>query len=116
MHNDPLYPGFRRRWRPRYLLYALLALGVFLAMGWLVQWLWNAILPQVAAVGPLRYWQALGLLLLSRILFGGWRGRRAHRGGAHWHGKWQHMSEEERERYRSAFRDRCRRRDSSDES
>ena len=116
MHNDPLYPGFRRRWRPRYLLYALLALGVFLAMGWLVQWLWNAILPQVAAVGPLRYWQALGLLLLSRILFGGWRGRRAHRGGVHWNGKWQHMSEEERERYRSAFRDRCRRRNPSDES
>lgn len=40
-----------------------------------VMLLWNAILPSLLAVGRLGFWQALGLLLLCRILFGGLRGR-----------------------------------------
>ncbi len=116
MFNESPSSGFRRRWRPIYLLYALLAVGGFLAMGLVVQWLWNAILPQVAGAGHLGYWQALGLLALSRILFGGWRGRRHYRGGPsqHLRAKWRHMSDEEREQFKTAWRDRCRRRDAGE--
>ena len=54
--------------------------------------LWNAILPEVVDAKPLSYWQALGLLLLSRILFGGFR---FGGGGAPWgrkrRGRWANL-------------------------
>lgn len=33
--------------------------------------LWNTILPQVTQLSKISYWQALGLMILCRILFGG---------------------------------------------
>jgi len=33
--------------------------------------LWNWILPSISSLQPLTYWQSMGLLALSRILFGG---------------------------------------------
>lgn len=86
--------------------YALLTLVVML--------LWNAILPEVTGVRPLNFWQALGLLLLCRILFGGfrYRGRKATRWRqkrAAWREKWMNMSEEERAAFREQWRERCHR-------
>lgn len=79
--------------------------------------LWNAILPDVTGVEALGYWQGVGLLVLSRILFGGWRGggkpggyankKYGHRGGAHWREKWMNMSEEERLKMKQQWRERC---------
>ena len=48
-------------------------------------------------------------LILSRILFGGMpRPPFAYRKrGSHWREKWKSMSEEERARYREAWRNRC---------
>ena len=43
---------------------------IALALGYLVMQLWNAILPGVTGVKCLTYWQAVGLLLLCRILVG----------------------------------------------
>ena len=49
---------------------------VFVAvMGLLTFSLWNALMPKILGLHAITYWQALGLLLLSRILFGrigGW--------------------------------------------
>jgi hypothetical protein len=81
---------------------ALLALAVMV--------LWNSLVPQLFRGPPLEYWQAVGLLLLSRILFGGLRGR----GG--WHGRrlrrmacerWESMTPEERAHLRERFERRC---------
>ncbi|MFI3332902.1 MAG: hypothetical protein SNI51_01655 [Rikenellaceae bacterium] len=44
------------------LLFALLGVAVML--------LWNTIIPNITGWGSLSYWQALGLLALSRILTG----------------------------------------------
>lgn len=44
---------------------ALLALGVAVTM-----WLWNALIPEIVGWTSINYWQALGLLLLIRLLFG----------------------------------------------
>ena len=49
--------------------------------GLAVMLLWNAILPAVLGVAALTYWQAIGILALSRLLFGGF-----HRGGP-WGGR-----------------------------
>lgn len=81
-----------------------------LLMGGVVMFLWNAILVPVLHVGALTFWQGLGLLALSRILFGGFRGGPwggGHRGGP-WKDKWRSMSEEERMQMKNAWKDRCR--------
>lgn len=82
-----------------------------LLMGGVVMFLWNAILVPVVHVAALTFWQGLGLLALSRILFGGFRGGPwgGHRGGP-WKDKWRSMSEEERIQMKSAWKDRCRQR------
>ncbi|MET3108386.1 hypothetical protein AAKU67_002770 [Oxalobacteraceae bacterium GrIS 2.11] len=64
--------------------------------------LWNWIMPGLYfGINTIDYWHALGLLVLSRILFGGFRGHggwhRAHK-WQHWQ-KWQAMSPEEREKF-----------------
>lgn len=88
-----------------------------LVFGGLVMWLWNNILPPVLGVGMLTFWQAVGLLILCRILFGGFRGRPGGgpRGGGpgwgkmrHLRHRWMNMSDEEREQFRSEWRERCR--------
>lgn len=40
------------------------------ALGWLVQILWNALMPAIFHLPAISYWQAAGLMLLSRLLFG----------------------------------------------
>jgi len=55
---------------------ALMAVVGIAVIAWVVMLLWNALLPSLfAGVSPVGYWQALGLLLLSKILFGGFHGR-----------------------------------------
>jgi hypothetical protein len=69
------------------------------ALGAVVMMLWNAIIPGLfAGARSIDYLHALGLLVLSRILFGGFHG---HRGGGRRHrAKWQAMTPEEREQFR----------------
>ena len=99
--------------RKRILVIAPLAVaGVMLFVtlgGLLVQGLWNSLLPQVFGWRPVTFWQALGLLLLCRILFGGRSGHgytpsRVRRRIAE---RWEQMTPEERERFRHGILARC---------
>ncbi|MCL1954820.1 MAG: hypothetical protein FWF68_06055 [Spirochaetes bacterium] len=88
-------------------------IGAILAMiavfGAVVMLLWNVIIPPLFALPSLNYWQAAGLLLLVRILFGGMEHSLAVRGGMRgdyrqYHGnklreKWLNMSDEERKEF-----------------
>ncbi len=79
-------------------------------LGWVVMMLWNAVVPAVFVGGRvIDYWHALGLLVLSRILFGGFRGRGGGR-GRRWR-RWEAMTPEEREQLRQSFAARCGRRE-----
>jgi hypothetical protein len=92
-------------------LAALAAVVAFVAvLAFAVMLLWNSLVPGLFHGPPLQFWQALGLLLLSRILFGGLRGR------AGWHGhwrqrmwreRWESMTPEERAHLREHFQRRC---------
>jgi hypothetical protein len=62
-----------------------------------VKLLWNRLLPPLFGWPAVTFWQALGLLVLSRILFGGF-GRHGGRG-------WR-MKDEDRERIRQRVRER----------
>jgi uncharacterized membrane protein YqjE len=86
---------------------ALLALAGIVALGWVVMALWNALIPVVFAGGHrVDYLQAIGLLLLCKILFGGWRchGGWRHRAQQH---RLEQMSAEEREKFQSGLSRFC---------
>jgi hypothetical protein len=100
----------RRKWFykvPGILLIVIAAVAIF---GIVVQHLWNWLIPAIVGWHPITFWQAVGLLLLSKILFGGFRGGRG-RGGMHWRHRmgerWEKMSPEEREKFKQTLRGRC---------
>ena len=103
--------NYRRR--RRFFFFPLIPIAAALLFGLIVMLLWNAILPQVTNAPPLGYWQAVGLLVLCRILFGNFRGRpqfgpgREWRGGPPWRSKWMNMSDEEKAKFREEWRKRC---------
>jgi hypothetical protein len=73
--------------------------------------LWNWLVPALFGGPMLGYWEALGLLVLARLLFGGFRPHGHGRWGHSWHHareRWEQMTPEERERFRSRFRGACR--------
>jgi hypothetical protein len=65
----------RHIYKRRFGMFPLMALAAALVLGAAVRWLWNAILPALLNVNPISYWQAVGLLVLCRILFGNFGGR-----------------------------------------
>jgi hypothetical protein len=84
----------------------LLAVAGIAAITWVVMQLWNCLLPDLfSGVAHIGYWQALGVLALSRVLFGGlrggfhchWREHRAH---------WESMTPEERQKLKGRFHSR----------
>ena len=91
--------------RKPYLIPLFLAIGVAAVslFGWLVMTLWNAALVPAVGAGIITFWQALGLLILSRILVGGFSGK-GHRGGRHWKEKWTGMTPEEKEKFQEYCR------------
>ncbi len=102
----------RGRWGVRLFGIALFIVIVMAGFGQAVLQLWNWLMPSVFGLHPITYWQAVGLLGLSWIFFGGWRGRPL----PGWHlrrGGWGPMTPEERERFRERMRGRCGRPDST---
>ena len=83
----------------------LVVVGVA-ALGWVVMALWNWLLPELFGIPEIGYLQAMGVLLLSKILFGGFRG---HCGGHHkWHQhRMENMTPEEREKFKSGMSACC---------
>jgi hypothetical protein len=89
--------GMRKLWI--FLPLAILAVAV---AGFVVMNLWNWLIPALFAGRTITFWQALGVLVLSRLLFSGFgshRGFGRHRG----FGGWERMSPEEREKFRAAI-------------
>ena len=75
--------------------------------GQVVMHLWNWLLPWLFGWRMLNFWQALGLLALCRILFGGLGGHGGpgHNRGRGFRGRCGKMTPEERERFRAAMAD-----------
>jgi hypothetical protein len=76
--------------------------------GEIVMHLWNWLLPPLFGWRQLTFWQALGLLALCRILFGGFGGHRSGRPGFRnrMRGGCEPRTPEEREQFRQRMRER----------
>ena len=76
--------------------------------GELVRHLWNWLLPGLFGWRQISFWQALGLLALCRILFGGFgRGHRRSNYRRRMAEHWERMTPEEREKFRQSMSSRC---------
>lgn len=90
---------------------AILGMLLFIFIGGeLVRLLWNWLLPALFGWRQITFWQALGLLVLCRILFGGFRlagGGPRSRIRQRMAERWEQMTPEEREKLRQSWRGRC---------
>ena len=93
----------------RFIFFPLMFIAAVLGLGLAVMYLWNSILPAVTPLGVLTYWQAVGLLILCRILFGGFGKGRGWNVGPreHMKQKFMNMNTEEREQFKEEWRKRC---------
>ncbi len=100
----------KKFWIKKAIMFFLIFIAAILVFGFVVMGLWNAILPAVIGVKAISFVQALGILLLSKILFGGFGGGRW-RGSPAWKQKmkqrWDGMSPEEREKFKAEWKNRC---------
>jgi hypothetical protein len=99
----------KTRWAIRGLKIAAIAVVAVTVLAFVVMALWNWLGPTVFGARTITFGQALGILILSKILFGGFHGRPGH--GGHWRRRmrerWERMSPEERERFRQGAFGAC---------
>jgi hypothetical protein len=99
----------KKVWAFRALRIACFVVLAVLALSFVVMSLWNWLMPTLFRLPAVSFWQSMGLLVLSKILLGGFRGRPG--GGMHWRRRmmerWEQMTPEEREKFRQGMRGRC---------
>ncbi len=91
-----------------------LGIAAFVSLaGLAVMSLWNCLLPEILGVTTITFWQAVGIFILCKILFGfGRGGGRGFGGGRGWmrhrmEERLKNMSPEEREAFKQKMRDKC---------
>ena len=93
----------------RILRFVVFAAGILVLMSFFVLRLWNWLMPSVFGLHMINFGQALGLLILAKILFGSFRG--GFGGRMRWRRRmmerWEQMTPEEREKFRSGLRSGC---------
>ena len=93
-------------WVLKFAALGTLMVGLFT---WATQLLWNWLVPVLFSGPVITFWQAAGLLILSKILFWGGKGGH-HQGGQwrshYWRKKWSGMTPDERERFRAKMKDK----------
>jgi Ca2+/H+ antiporter, TMEM165/GDT1 family len=94
------------RWTLMFLVIGPIAIFVF---GTVVMWLWNNALVPALNIPAITFWQGLGILVLSKILFGnfgGGSGSREYSWRDRMQRKWNRMSPEEKEKFRDRWKSR----------
>ncbi len=101
----------KKFWIKKAIMIVVFGTMAILVFGLVVMGLWNAIQPAVLGVKAITFLQALGILLLSKILFGGFSGGGRWRGSHAWKDKmkqrWDKMTPEDREKFKTEWKNRC---------
>jgi Ca2+/H+ antiporter, TMEM165/GDT1 family len=104
----------RRFWFGKAVMILVFCTAFVMLFSFIVMSLWNAILPAVLGVKMITFWQALGILVLSKILFSGFGGfahKREHfrnRFRQKMMDKWEKMTPEEKQKFKDEWKNRCR--------
>jgi len=90
------------------------AIAAFVVLtGFVVMTVWNWTIPAIFHLGAITFWQAIGLFILSKILFGfGGKGPGGFRGKGPWmrgrmEERFKNMTPEEREKFKAKWEERC---------
>ena len=98
-----------RYWPLKALKIAVIAVVAAVVVGFVVMSLWNWLVPALFGRPTISFAEAIGLFILAKLLFGGFRGGVGP--GHYWrrrmHERWEQMSPEERERFRAGMRKCC---------
>ncbi len=103
---------FRQKSAGKIFLMICCGIAFVAAVIFLTMILWNWLIPEIFHGPTITYWQAFGLLLLGKLLFG-WHnnGKGFKRHGGDWkeriRNKMAHLSPEEQEHLREKLRNRC---------
>ena len=84
----------KREWTLKAAKILVMVVGCVALVGVVVMSLWNALVPDIFGGTTISWVQALGLLLLARILAGG-RGRTGWRGHRGWRERWNQREQAE---------------------
>ena len=99
------------KWIFRGLGICALFVVAFILFGYVTMYLWNWLIPDLFyyKVKTIDFAQAMGLVLLSKILFGGMKMRGGGGWGQRkfWQAKWESMTPEDREKFKTEFAIRC---------
>ena len=94
----------------RILQFILIGVVAVTLFGFILMRLWNWLMPVLFGWHTITFWQAIGILILSKILFGGFRGGRPGpnmRWRRRMMERWSRMTPEDREKFRQSMRGRC---------
>jgi hypothetical protein len=101
-----------KRFAGKFVAFVVLAAVAMALFGFVAMSLWNWLMPALFGLKMVTFWQAVGLLVLARLLLGSFRG--GHGGsfrGRQWRARmlerWEQMTPEERDAFRAGLRDRC---------
>ena len=90
----PFHPARRALRIVGLVILGVLAAAAFaLAFGWFVMLLWNWLMPAIFGLGAITYWQAFGLVVLAKLIFGAVGGGRGGHHDRRWRGPghdWKH--------------------------
>jgi hypothetical protein len=93
-----------QRWVKKGVKIALIAPFAFVGFGFLIMLLWNWLVPAVFGGHTINFWQAWGIFFLSKLIFGGFNGGPGrHHGKGRIRDRWEHLTPEERERFRQGM-------------
>jgi hypothetical protein len=100
-------------YKRRFFILPLIVVGLFVASA-VVMLLWNLVIPTIfTSLLPISLWQAMGLFVLSHILFGRVHGGHRHKDyGFHFNHmayreKFMNMTDEEKEQFKDNMKKRC---------
>ncbi len=100
----------KQNWLKKAVGFTLCAIAAIAVLGYIIMLLWNNVLAEVTTVKFINYWQALGLLLLSKLLFGGFNkgfSKKNSMWSSEMKEKWHNMSVEEKDNFKQEWRNKC---------
>jgi hypothetical protein len=100
----------RSLWTRRILLFFVIGPIAILVFGGTVMLLWNNVLSPVLHISTITFWQGLGILVLSKILFSSFSGGSGSRRD-YWKQRmmWKNMTPEQKEKFKEEWKNRGRR-------